>query len=106
MAKTLRRRRVIDEQAIHGHRAQWFENLKKNIFSSYIIILIYLRTFLRTKNYFSHKMGKIGPWRSLRFLRFFSAKVDFCRFMYCFGRFSVLTQNLSTLPHCNVHNIL
>jgi hypothetical protein len=27
-------------------------------------------------------MGKIGPWR------IFNAKVDFSRFMYCFGRFS------------------
>jgi hypothetical protein len=76
-------------------------------FSSYILISIYLRTFLRRKKkYVSHKIWKIGPWRSLRNLRIFSAKVDFCRFMYCFGRFSVLTQNLSTLPHCNVHNIL
>jgi hypothetical protein len=37
------------------------------------------------KNYFSHKMMKIGSWRSLRIS---SAKVDFSRFMYCFGRFS------------------
>jgi hypothetical protein len=29
----------------------------------------------------------------------FSAKVDFSRFMYCFGRFSALTQNLDTVPH-------
>jgi hypothetical protein len=35
-------------------------------------------------------MGKIGPWRSMRIS---SAKVDFPRFMYCFGRFSALTQN-------------
>jgi hypothetical protein len=41
-------------------------------------------------------MGKIGPWRSLKIS---SAKVDFPRFMYCFGRFSALTQNLDTFPH-------
>jgi hypothetical protein len=94
---------------LRGHRTQWFEPWHNyfffHFFSSYNLILIYLRTFLRKNKYFSHKIWKIGPWRSLRILRIFSAKVDFCRFMYCFGRFSVLTQNLSTLPHCNVHNI-
>jgi hypothetical protein len=64
-------------------------------FSSYILISIYLMTFLRTKKYFSHLMVKIGPWRSLRSS---SAKVDFSRFMYCFGRYSALTQNLDRVP--------
>jgi hypothetical protein len=34
--------------------------------SSYMLVLIYLMTCLREKKYFSHKMGKIGPyaWRS------------------------------------------
>jgi hypothetical protein len=89
---------------------QWFEPWHnyffKFIFSSYILILIYLRTCLRKKMYFPHKMGKIGPWRSLRILRIFSAKVDFPRFMYCFGRFSALTQNLSASRSQQVHNIL
>jgi hypothetical protein len=49
---------------------------------------------LRKNRYFSHKIWKIGPWRSLRILRLFSAKVDFCRFMYCFGRFSVLKHRI------------
>jgi hypothetical protein len=80
--------------------------LLKFIFSSYILILIYLRTFLRKKIYFPHKIGKIGPWRSLRILRFFSAKVDFPRFMYCFGRFSAFTQNLSASRSQQVHYIL
>jgi hypothetical protein len=53
-------------------------------------------TFLRKLLFFSNKMGKIGPWRSLII---FSFKVDFSRFMYCFGRFSALTQNLDTVPH-------
>jgi hypothetical protein len=29
----------------------------------------------------------------------FSAKVDFSCFMFCFGRFSALTQNLVTVQH-------
>jgi hypothetical protein len=65
-------------------------------FSTYILILIYLMTFWRKLLFVSNKMWKIGPWRSLRI---FSAKVDFPRFMYYFGRFSALTQNLDTVPH-------
>jgi hypothetical protein len=64
--------------------------------------LIYLITFLRKKKYFSYKMGKIGSWRSLRIV---SAKLDFCRFMYCFGRFSALTQNLWAILGKQVHYI-
>jgi hypothetical protein len=32
---------------------------------------------LRKNKYFSHKIWKIGPWRSLRILRIFSAKVKY-----------------------------
>jgi hypothetical protein len=48
---------------------QWFEsghNFFFIFFSSFILISIYMMTFLRKKKYCSHKMGKIGPWRSLR----------------------------------------
>jgi hypothetical protein len=44
-------------------------------------------------------MWKIG-------LRIFGAKVGFPRFMYCFGRFSALTQNLSASRSQQVHYIL
>jgi hypothetical protein len=35
-------------------------------------------------------MGKIGPWRSLRIWRFFSAKVDFLAFYVLFWAFFAL----------------
>jgi hypothetical protein len=37
-------------------------------FSLYMLVVIYVMTFLREIFYFSHKMAKIGPWRSLRIL--------------------------------------
>jgi hypothetical protein len=46
-------------------------------FLSYMLVLIYLMTFLREIKKIPHTMRKTGPWRSKRF---FSAKVDFCRF--------------------------
>jgi hypothetical protein len=50
-------------------------------------------------------MGKIGPWRSLRILRIFSAKVDFLPFYVLFWAFFGLNTESEHMQHCNVHYI-
>jgi hypothetical protein len=52
-------------------------------------------------------MGKIGPWRSLRILRFFSAKVDFLAFYVLFWAFFGLdteSEHISALQ-CALHTL-
>jgi hypothetical protein len=52
-------------------------------------------------------MGKIGPWRSLRILRIFSAKVDFLAFYVLFWAFFGLdteSEHISALQ-CALHTL-
>jgi hypothetical protein len=52
-------------------------------------------------------MGKIGPWRSLRILRIFSAKVDFLAFYVLFWAFFGLdteSEHISALQ-CALHSL-
>jgi hypothetical protein len=49
-----------------------------------------MMTFLREKNIFSHNMGKIGPWRSLRF---FQQKLIFLFYVLFWAFFGLKTES-------------
>jgi hypothetical protein len=58
-------------------------------------------TFLREKIYFSHKMAKIGPWRSLRIL---VCKSRFLSFLVLFWlNFCVFGLNTEFVPLTSVN---